>query len=572
MKHFLIKMLLVIAPTIFATKMTKAQNNPKGPFSITADYLQFSANPLPENGYMTCMAKVNLVADIKGQSPCNESKLLYYHIEIDINNDGNIDMIASSDVNHDYYKWTMDAEDQITKLYLAPDTKGDYTLKIPEFFIEPSNASILWTISDQCGNTSQFQSNLAVIDRKAPTPYCVSISTAILQSNPALNVFNAIDFDKGAFDNCTAANELKFTFDGVPPIKSLVNEVHFYKAGANGSVLATHDEYMLNKAYKWNPSIRSASRLWLHSGNSNINIDVWDDNWNTDFCTVVLHSICFCNLPVSLSGMVKNVKGEGLVGALVLIESNPHQNEFSNIALTNENGGYYLNFRYFDFILSASYTNDNEENIGGEDLTILSHHLSGKKPFTKYWQYIAADINEDKTVDKMDLWELKKLLLNKTSSKWKVIVEDQNLGNGNWSNYNEKIEPTTTYPNIDFIAIQLGDLDGEKSKSIFENYEVNINSDVEFGNKRTYHTNNIISISPNPFNTNSLFVYSLEQSQEVKLKVFDRNGIERFTSTVYGTAGINTFDINETMCPNKGIYFISIEGDFGAIRTKIVKI
>ncbi|MBK8828764.1 MAG: hypothetical protein IPO26_19375 [Saprospiraceae bacterium] len=43
---------------------------------------------------------------------------------------------------------------------------------------------VTWKITDGCGNVDQCESTVMVADKKAPTPYCVSISTAIMQTNP----------------------------------------------------------------------------------------------------------------------------------------------------------------------------------------------------------------------------------------------------------------------------------------------------------------------------------------------------------------------------------------------------
>ena len=102
-----------------------------------------------------------------------------------------------------------------------------------------------------------------VVDKKAPTPYCVSISTALMQTNPKMVELWAKDFDKGAFDNCSPQSKLYFTFEGVAPIYSRVNEEHFYKKGTAGSVNATAAEYNSGRAYKWLPNIRSA-RVAVH--------------------------------------------------------------------------------------------------------------------------------------------------------------------------------------------------------------------------------------------------------------------------------------------------------------------
>jgi hypothetical protein len=572
MKYLFTKLLIMIAPTFVLAKSLDRPTDVSSPFTIKAEDIQFLLNLY--NPELPCYAPVSLEASIQGSSICSVSNMIFYHIEIDRDSDGKIDMVASSDVDHHFVDWTLDTDDNVLKLYLSPENKSDYIFKLPVFKQEkaPKSGVVYWSVSDLCGYSSKTTSTFRLIDRKAPTPYCVSISTALLNSNPALNVFYAIDFDKGAFDNCTPSSELKFAFDGVAPIKNLVNEEHFYKAGANGSVLATQDEYIQNKAYKWHPNLRSASRLWLHSGRFHINIDVWDSDWNSDYCTVVINMFGYIEENF-IFGKVKNIKEEGLENAFVTIEVNPFSIEFPKTINTNKNGDFRSFVSRIDLILSAYYNKYNNEYITEADFTILMQHLSGVKPFTYYWQYIAADLNEDRVVDQHDLWALRKLFLNMSSlPNWKVIVEDESLGNENWSNYSEKFFLSASTGKIDFIAIQLGDLDGEKLNIIDKIFDVNINPEVELRNKTLYYRNDIISTSPNPFNTNSLLVYSLEQAQDVKLRVFATNGLELFTTIVYGNTGLNTFDINETMCPQEGIYFVTIEGDFGIKSTKIIKI
>jgi len=54
-----------------------------------------------------------------------------------------------------------------------------------------------------------------IVDKKAPTPYCVNISSSPME-NGQVELW-AIDFDLGAFDNCTDQENLRFTFTDVPP-------------------------------------------------------------------------------------------------------------------------------------------------------------------------------------------------------------------------------------------------------------------------------------------------------------------------------------------------------------------
>ena len=67
---------------------------------------------------------------------------------------------------------------------------------------------------DKCGNQAICYHDLTVLERKKPTPYCItSLTTAVMNSDGTAVIW-ARDFDRGATDNCTPQNELKFTFFG----------------------------------------------------------------------------------------------------------------------------------------------------------------------------------------------------------------------------------------------------------------------------------------------------------------------------------------------------------------------
>ncbi len=98
-------------------------------------------------------------------------------------------------------------------------------------------------------------------DVDAPTPYCINLSTAILDQG-SVELY-AIDFDAGSFDNCTDASDLRYTFDDVNP---------------------SSDPSFLNVA---NSSVRVFTEADLN-GMDEITIPistyVWDESNNRDFC------------------------------------------------------------------------------------------------------------------------------------------------------------------------------------------------------------------------------------------------------------------------------------------------
>ncbi|MBK6497472.1 MAG: hypothetical protein IPG00_04610 [Saprospiraceae bacterium] len=123
--------------------------------------------------------------------------------------------------------------DLVYVTYIKPTAASGGTAKLPvgtgatAFILNAENIShkVTWKVTDGCGNVDQCESTVMVVDKKAPTPYCVSVSTALMQTNPQMVELWAKDFDKGAFDNCSPQSKLYFTFDGAAPIYARINEI-----------------------------------------------------------------------------------------------------------------------------------------------------------------------------------------------------------------------------------------------------------------------------------------------------------------------------------------------------------
>ncbi|MBK6667277.1 MAG: hypothetical protein IPG48_14335 [Saprospiraceae bacterium] len=280
----------------------------------------FAANPNPQNPNGGCEAAVALEASASDKLICAEESWIKWQMFFDGWNDGTVDRLGSSFVNKSWNGiWVPQAKyiagvlnptwvalqdqhpnlplaDLVYVTYIKPTAASGGTAKLPvgtgatAFILNAENIShkVTWKVTDGCGNVDQCESTVMVVDKKAPTPYCVSVSTALMQTNPQMVELWARDFDKGAFDNCTPQSKLCFTFDGVAPIYSRVNDEHFYKVVGGVSVNATQTEYLQGKAYKWLPSTRSAGFVWTTAGDFNLQVSVWDEAWNTDYCTVIL--------------------------------------------------------------------------------------------------------------------------------------------------------------------------------------------------------------------------------------------------------------------------------------------
>ncbi|MBK7701132.1 MAG: hypothetical protein IPJ39_21620 [Saprospiraceae bacterium] len=463
MKHFFTRMLMMIAPMVVTAKTTTTHSKILSNFVIQASDQVYSANPSPANPFGGCMATVIPTASVSGNSTCSQSDFMYYEVTIDLLGDGTTDYIASSAVRSDWIgAWHFDAADNIFKTYLPAGNKSDYTLLLPSIALTQDTKlhNVVWKIYDLCGDTSQANSTISVIDKKAPTPYCVSVSGAFFQTNSQYVEFWARDFDKGAMDNCSLPEELFFTFDGAAPIKTRINEDHFYKIVDGKSVNASRKEYMEGNAYKWLPAARSVGKM-LNCESNELRIDVWDRAYNTDYCTVILNCKQI-NGKANIYNFVRSVKGKPVENAYIMADANIP--EFPKGEYTDKDGKVDFsvpNSIEFNTRFSASYTTTKKKGVDLKDYVLLKEHLNGTKQLKYFWQYIAGDINKDKILDINDLNLMGDYLSGGTNLDWIVIV-DEVIAPIDWNTYKtERIldeEDGDFYNN--FLAIKLGDLDG----------------------------------------------------------------------------------------------------------------
>ncbi|MDX1407517.1 MAG: hypothetical protein R3330_05270, partial [Saprospiraceae bacterium] len=72
---------------------------------------------------------------------------------------------------------------------------------------------ILWSIEDGCGNLSTCEYLFRLEDCKKPTPVCTGLSTVVMPSSGEVTIW-ATDFNASSFDDCTAADDLLYSFSG----------------------------------------------------------------------------------------------------------------------------------------------------------------------------------------------------------------------------------------------------------------------------------------------------------------------------------------------------------------------
>jgi subtilisin-like proprotein convertase family protein len=476
----------------------------------------FAANPNPQNPNGGCEAQVVLEAFAKDSLICAEESWIKWQMFFDGWNDGTVDRLGSSFVNKSWNgiwvpqakfisgvpnpTWTalqnqhpnLPLADLVYVTYIKPTAASGGTAKLPvgtgatAFILNAENIShkVTWKITDGCGNVDQCESTVMVVDKKAPTPYCLSVSTAIMQTNPQMVELWAKDFDKGAFDNCSPQNKLYFTFDGAAPIYARVNEEHFYKVVGGISVNATAAEYAQGKAYKWLPSARSAGFVWTAAGDYNVQVNVWDEAWNTDYCNVTLS--VRVGTGSTISGTVATEGGQGVSEVTVIVEANVP--EYPKSVLTDQNGLYTFDvLTGNDYVVRAQKDGDYLNGVSTLDMVQIQRHILGIQLFDSNYKLLAADVNNDGKVTASDLTELRKLILGITpvlpkNTSWRFPVAGVAV-NATPISCVEKIEinnMATAMEDQDFVAVKIGDVNGSVSKNVnTPNVEARSKANVE---------------------------------------------------------------------------------------------
>ncbi len=344
------------------------------------------------------------------------------------------------------YRWELNenpsASDLLARAYNKSSIDKKSSASVASLsIVQPQGKSLVTVIAeDNCGNEDTCTFILTVRDCKRPTPYCYhGIATVIMPSTGTIKVW-AKDLDAGSFDNCTSQGNLKFSFG---------------------------------------PSIADSCKIFDCTGIPNgvsftieIDIYVWDEAGNFDYCSTFINiqdgngDVCEDAKSVagSISGEIRTPASQPIEHVLIEAQSSHHLPSFK----TTFNGQYaFLNLPLNAPYLIKPSRNDQPSNgVSTIDLLMIQKHILGMEPFQNGYQYLAADVNNDKAVTALDMLELRKLIL---------YLYDELSGTKSWKFVPKQLEINTQNPWIvqeyidikglkadelkkDFVGIKIGDL------------------------------------------------------------------------------------------------------------------
>ncbi len=518
---------------------------------LTCQDQMFAANPNPQNPNGNCEGTVNLEATATDGGGCSANGWLKWQVFVDLWGNGTTDLEFSSflpttdnNINNDTN------QNGINDRYVAPTASGG-VLKVPAFVMDAENSvhKVQWKVTDGCGNVTDCYSTFMVVDKKAPTPYCISLSSAVMQ-NGQVELW-AIDFDKGSFDNCTPRNALLYTFNGENPVLSKLAVEHYFKGAGLDATVA---EYNAGNAQKWVPAYRSSAMIFncddVEASPITLNMSVWDARQNTDFCSVELTLIdnqggCGGS---RVAGNLTTKANEAINTVTVKVDASLPEFPRYNVV----NGSYDLATPNGDMTISASKTDDYTNGVSTLDLVLIQRHILGLTKLDSPEKLLAADVNKDGKVTASDLVELRKLILSlstklSNNDSWIFVPKSYTYADANnpW-NAARSITVTTTgdaVSGLDFTGIKVGDVNNDAVAATGVASDSRSSKVLKFvAEDKTVNAGEIVTIDVTANNFNEVFGYQFTAKMNGMELMEVKSGAITVDESNYGvpTAGTMT--------------------------------
>ncbi len=303
---------------------------------------------------------------------------------------------------------------------------------------------VFWTVEDGCGNANSCNYKITVRDCKNPTPYCTSsITTTIMPSAGMIQIW-AEDYDFGSYDNCTAPEDLIFSFS------TDIND---------DNRIITCDSIENGVAQEF------TLELW-----------VTDEHGNQERCEVSF--IVQDNADVCENGTIKG-KIEGRVTSQhnkyisnVEMGITASVDSFSGMQMTDSMGVFSLDTtpEFLKYVFRPSFESDAISGVSTLDLVFIQRHILEIEEFDNPYDIIASDLTGNDKVSSADLLALRKMVLG-IISEWPQDI-------GNWVFVDSSYSfPDPTYPwhypdsivvqtlkdtvdEVNFVAVKRGDVNG----------------------------------------------------------------------------------------------------------------
>jgi hypothetical protein len=304
-------------------------------------------------------------------------------------------------------------------------------------------------VADGCGNSIREDIRFSVIDCKAPAPICINgISLELMPVDTTgdnipdggMAEVWASDFVASPLTDCTGPVKYSINFAGQPNDPD--QDVLFFDCS--------------------------------HLGTQVIEIWAYDGAGNGDFCeTYVIvqdnMGLCGINDPGTMAGLIETEDQESVANVTVDLSGS-----MSSDMVTGNNGAYsFTNLQSgMDYTVTPSRNGDYLNGVSTFDLVLISKHILGVEPLDSPYKMIAADANSSGNISTLDLIQLRKLILSidtelSNNTSWRFVEAAYQFPNpaNPWQEdfpevINQNNLPDVGVFNADFVAVKVGDIDG----------------------------------------------------------------------------------------------------------------
>jgi len=335
------------------------------------------------------------------------------------------------------YLWKLDIDDDGT---IDESGQGIHFTKDLLF----GDHRVFWTAEDGCGNSNSCDYKLTVRDCKNPTPYCnSSITTTIMPSTGMIQIW-AIDYDFGSYDNCTAPEDLIFSFS---QDISDDNRIILCEDIING----VSQEFIFE--------------LWV--------TDEYGNQERCDVKFIVQDNADACEngtIKGKISGKVATQRDKFIPD--VELDYTASIDTFSGMQMTDSIGEFKLEStpEYLKYVFRPSYESNPNSGVSTLDLVMIQQHILDIKPFDNPYDIIASDVTDNGKVSSSDLLTLRKMILGiipewpKDIDNW-VFVDSAHVfqDENDPFYYPDSIVIETLFDTVDqvnFVAVKMGDVNG----------------------------------------------------------------------------------------------------------------
>jgi hypothetical protein len=166
-----------------------------------------------------------------------------------------------------------------------------------------------WEVNDLCGNSSTCSYFVTIEDGKKPSPVCIDHITTVVMPLTGCVEIEAAVYDAGSFDNCTASEDLVFSFS--PDVSETAREFCCDELGLNHVEIWVTDvsgnqDFCITQIEIQDPNevcddISISGSIYREDGEFVEDVDVdltMNLNWLTDYSTSANGTYFFGGLDV----------------------------------------------------------------------------------------------------------------------------------------------------------------------------------------------------------------------------------------------------------------------------------